>query len=114
MPPQSNTTRREFLKRSGLFAAGLGGTGTRLFGASAKGKEHFFITRGVVIVPNDLKGLDWPALAHKSGLTTIGMHGVWGAGAEFLEECKQLGLHVEYELHAMNSLLPRELFAKDP
>jgi hypothetical protein len=35
-------------------------------------------------------------------------------GKKFLEECRRLGLEVEYELHAMSELLPRNLFAKDP
>ncbi len=33
------------------------------------------------------------------------------AGGEFLAACARLGLHVEYELHAMRELLPRSDFA---
>ena len=35
-------------------------------------------------------------------------------GQEFLGECARLGLQVEYELHAMRDLLPRDLFAGHP
>src|SRR5690606_31149871 len=34
-------------------------------------------------------------------------------GQGFLEACRALGLEVEYELHAMKELLPRDLFGKD-
>jgi hypothetical protein len=36
------------------------------------------------------------------------------AGRGFLEQCRTLGLEVEYELHAMRELLPRSLFGKNP
>src|SRR5205085_6788523 len=36
-----------------------------------------------------------------------------GAGKDFLQNCRRLGLRVEYELHAMRELLPRDLFATD-
>jgi hypothetical protein len=35
-------------------------------------------------------------------------------GRWFLEECRQRGLQVEHELHAMSDLLPRSLFDKNP
>jgi len=35
-------------------------------------------------------------------------------GQRFLEQCTKLGIEVEYELHAMKELLPRELFGKNP
>jgi hypothetical protein len=34
-------------------------------------------------------------------------------GKQFLEKCDRLGLQVEYELHAMRELLPRNLFSQD-
>lgn len=94
--------------------------------AAAPGVEPpFFQTRGVVLVPDDLTLSDWPQRAKKAGLTTVGLHhGVSPRlvvqfiqserGQKFLEQCKMLGLQVEYELHAMRELLPRELFAKNP
>jgi hypothetical protein len=82
-----------------------------------------FITRGVILRPEDLSLGDWPERARRAGLTTIGMHPWPGplmnwirkdAGMQFLEKCRTLGLEVEYELHAMGSLLPRKLFDKNP
>lgn len=91
------------------------------------GKDHRppFETRGVVLVPEDLTLKDWPERAQRAGLTTIGLH--YGSspqavaravqsddGQRFLESCRRLGLQIEYELHAMKELLPRDLFPKDP
>lgn len=84
-----------------------------------------FATRGVVLVPEDLTLADWPERAKAAGLTTIGLHHQNSpqavircvqsdAGQRFLEQCRKLGLQVEYELHAMQELLPRELFAENP
>ena len=87
--------------------------------------EPAFLTRGVVLVPEDLTLTDWPERAKRAGLTTIGIHHQnspqavidWirtDAGQRFLDSCGKLGLEVEYELHAMKELLPRSLFAKNP
>ncbi len=81
-------------------------------------------TRGVVLVPEDLTLADWPQRAKDAGLTTIGLHHQNSpqalvrciesdVGQRFLAQCRALGLEVEYELHAMKELLPRELFAQD-
>ena len=81
-----------------------------------------FATRGVVITPPDLT-LDWPERARRAGLTTIALHPFprnvtefvqSHDGELFLDTCRELGLHVEYELHAMADLLPRALFDKHP
>ncbi len=88
-------------------------------------QPSFFQTRGVVLVPDDLTLSDWPDRARRAGLTTIGLHhGVMPqvvidfvgslAGRRFLERCRALGIAVEYELHAMQQLLPRELFGSKP
>jgi len=87
--------------------------------------SSFFLSRGIVLVPQDLTLTDWPERAKRAGLTTIGIHhqnspqAVIGwiktdAGQRFLDACKRLGLGVEYELHAMKELLPRSLFQKNP
>jgi hypothetical protein len=79
----------------------------------------------VVLVPEDLTLTDWPERAKRAGLTTIGIHHPdspkavidWirtDAGQRFLEACGRLGLDVEYELHAMKELLPRDRFEKNP
>jgi lysophospholipase L1-like esterase len=84
-----------------------------------------FQTRGVVLVPEDLPEAEWPARAARAGLTTIALHHGTSTqrvidfirsaeGRKFLEECATLGLHVEYELHAMRDLLPRDLFEGNP
>ena len=82
-------------------------------------------TRGIVLYPFDLSLSDWPDRAHQAGLTTIGLHAarrfdvlrdfmLGDAGKKFLARCAELGLAVEYELHAMGELLSRELINKDP
>ena len=84
-----------------------------------------FLTRGVVLVPEDLPLADWPARAARAGLTTIALHHGSSTrrvtefidsatGREFLEACERLGIQVEYELHAMSDLLPRALFTQQP
>jgi len=85
--------------------------------------DAFFKTRGVVIAPADLSLADWPERAARAGLNTIALHPSPRAiasfvdsqeGAAFLQRCAELGLHVEYELHAMSELLPRDLFGREP
>ncbi|HOD49459.1 MAG TPA: DUF4838 domain-containing protein [Candidatus Hydrogenedentes bacterium] len=87
------------------------------------GAQPFFKTRGVVITPQDLTLGNWPERAKRAGLTTIALHPFpkrliefveSNDGQEFLDTCRELGLRVEYELHAMAELLPRHLFDKDP
>jgi len=74
-------------------------------------------------VPADIALRDWPERAQRAGLTTIALHPFPTEvmsfirsedGQRFLEKCRTLGIQVEYELHAMHELLPRELFAGDP
>jgi Domain of unknown function (DUF4838) len=83
----------------------------------------FFRTRGAVLTPEDLTLADWPQRAHDAGLTTIALHPTPGkvtafvesdAGQRFLATSTNLGLAVEYELHAMGELLPRALFDEAP
>ena len=130
------TTRRRFLEvaRTAVSKAICGGALLALGGSACSGQRAsgsgtrggpFFRTRGVVLVPDDLTLRDWPKRANTAGLTTLGIH--HGAsprvvadfvrsdrGIETLEACRKLGLEVEYELHAMRELLPRDLFSKDP
>jgi hypothetical protein len=88
-----------------------------------EGREPFFKTRGVVLTTPDLSTLDWPQRAAAVGLTTIATHVTpsevskfiqTDRGREFLAQCREHGLEVEHELHAMSDLLPRDLFEKDP
>jgi Domain of unknown function (DUF4838) len=94
-------------------------------GFNARAQQSSLLTRGVVIVPEDLTLTDWTERAKRAGLTTIGIHHQnspqavidWirtDAGQRFLDSCRKLRLEVEYELHAMKELLPRRLFANNP
>jgi hypothetical protein len=110
--------RRSFLAAHVAAVLGPGRLGATGTGAAG------LLTRGVVLVPEDLTLADWPERAKAAGLTTIGIHHQnspqavidWirsDAGQRFLVACGKLGLEVEYELHAMKELLPRDLFGKD-
>jgi len=83
-----------------------------------------FATRGVVLIPEDLTLRDWPDRVKQSRLTTVALHHgrsvfevikfvTSNAGQEFLSRSRRLGLEIEYELHAMNELLPRWMFEKN-
>ena len=112
--------RRDFLKQAAAMAAiGVGGCM-----AGGRGSRNTAATRGVVVSARDLSGaFDWPRLAHEAGLTTIATHigprdvmpfMLSGRGARFLDACARYGLQVEHELHAIDWLLPRDMFASDP
>ena len=118
-----NLDRRQFLAgcASGALAVMLRGSEARANSPAIKPSA----TRGVVLVPEDLTLVDWPQRAKDAGLTTIGLHHQNSPqavircvksdlGQRFLEQCQKLGLEVEYELHAMKELLPRELYGKSP
>lgn len=87
-----------------------------------KSPETYFQTRGIILDVNDMGTYDWPRRAKEAGINTIAGHIFPGQVAEFIEsdrgtqflaECRELGIEVEYELHAMADLLPRELFEQD-
>ncbi len=86
-----------------------------------------FKTRGVVISVTDLTYDQWPEKAAAGGLTSIGIHPFpekalyktvdymeSDIGLAFLDKCAALGLNVEYEIHAIEHLLPRDMFAENP
>jgi hypothetical protein len=121
--------RRDFFQKlgtgylGGAMAVALG-TGTGCSSMSPATRPITLTTRGVVIYPEDLS-LDWPERAARARLSTVALHHYASpgvvmrfirseAGQVFLEKCQRLGLEVEYELHAMKELLPREMFAKNP
>jgi hypothetical protein len=77
------------------------------------------------MVPETLTWQDWPDRARRAGLNTIALHHPdsprallefvrTGRGRDFLARCKDRGLHIEFDFHAMRDLVPRELFAGDP
>ena len=80
--------------------------------------------RGLVLNVRDLRGnLDWPRLAHESHVNTLATHFAPADvmpfiqsdfGRRFLDGCAKYGIQVEHELHALDYLLPRELFEKNP
>lgn len=126
--PIPHVGRRSFLKTFGAglaaaFADEWAGANAEGAGPAPSAQAPFFLTRGVVLVIQDIRTLDWPERAKRAGLTTLATH-IFphelaafiqsDAGQRFVQRCKELGLHVEHELHAMSDLLPRELFDKDP
>ena len=80
--------------------------------------------RGLVLSAKDLSGnLDWPKIAHEAGVGTLATHigpkdvipFLKGEkGRRFVDGCRKYGLALEHELHAIEYLLPRELFATEP
>ena len=109
-------TRREFLQIASIATASI---------ALADGVSSPRLkTRGVVLIPDDFSLSDWPERAQRAGLTTIGLHHGRSIaevekfvrseiGGQTLARARQLGLEIEYELHAMGDLLPRAMFEQD-
>lgn len=118
--PSRSMNRRRFLKSAAALpavAGALAACATRRTGGRS------FLTRGAVVVVRDMETLDWPALAHTAGLTTLATHirpaeiaAFLGTevGHRFLEGCRRHRLEVEHELHALGDLLPRSLFERNP
>lgn len=80
--------------------------------------------RGVVLVPSDFS-LDWISKMKESGLNLLGMHMYQKnndllpfleseVGRTVFREAKQAGIDVEYEIHALYLLLPKEHFVAHP
>ncbi len=87
--------------------------------------------RGVVVYPDDITSLgleEWEKRIRLSGIKVIGLHAATsndpidtleafirsGLGRDFLAMCQSQGVDVEYELHALETLLPRSLYASHP
>jgi hypothetical protein len=87
--------------------------------------------RGVVVYPDDITSLsldEWEKRIHLSGINVIGLHAATSndpidtleafirsdKGVAFLDLCKQHDVDVEYELHALETLLPRSLYEGHP
>lgn len=121
-------SRREFLLKAGTAmsitgAGALAGCARRQTAAGFAVPQPFFRTRGAVLVVKDMETYDWPQLAEEAGLTTLATHirpseiaafVRTDVGQQFLTGCRQRGIQVEHELHAVGDLLPRSLFDKDP
>ena len=113
--------RREFIRgaAAALSFAGMGGC------ASGRGGGRLpRATRGVVVSAKNLSGaFDWPRLAREAGLTTVATHigpedvlpfMKSDLGRRFTEACAANGIAVEHELNAMDWLLPRDRFDREP
>ncbi len=87
--------------------------------------------RGVVVYPSDIRTLgleEWGRRIDLAGLDVIGLHAATSndpidtleafirsrLGRDFLLLCKERGVAVEYELHALETLLPRSLYETHP
>lgn len=87
--------------------------------------------RGVVVYPNDITSVgleEWERRIRLSGINLIGLHAATvndpidtleafvkgSTGQDFLRMCERLGVDVEYELHALQSLLSRDLYDSHP
>ncbi|MDR3269618.1 MAG: DUF4838 domain-containing protein [Tannerella sp.] len=84
--------------------------------------EPCYKMRGIVLFESELTSVDWPKLAYENGINTIGVGISPGGvinfmqsekGKQFFADCRKYGIDVEYQIHAMNELLPRNLFAED-
>ncbi len=120
---RAKVTRRRFLES---VACGVASGRAVLAAITTRdADEPFFLTRGAVITAEDLTLPDWAERAKAAGLTTLGLHAPNSprrlakcmrseTGRKLLDTCRRLCLAVEYELHAMEDLLPRDLFDKEP
>lgn len=87
--------------------------------------------RGVVIYPSDVISVglqEWERRFELSGINLVGIHAATvnepldeleafvksGLGQEFLALCGKKGVDVEYEIHALQMLLPRNKFEEHP
>lgn len=87
--------------------------------------------RGVVIYPSDVKVLgihEWERRFKQSGINLVGLHAATmnepldeleafvksKEGQDFLKLCKRYGIDVEYEIHALQLLMPRNQFDVHP
>ena len=86
-------------------------------------EETWWQMRGIVLSTKELAEVDWPAIAVRNGINTIGTHITpsevvafldTDRGRSFTEACRNNGITVEHQLHAMAELLPRELFEDNP
>ena len=85
---------------------------------------------GAIIHPDELN-MRWLERAHAAGINVLGLHPVGGVHAdeslramiedEFLPErrvlyarARELGMDIEYEMHALSYLLPRRMFNVHP
>lgn len=82
--------------------------------------NHWFKTRGLVFAWSDCERrdiLDYIDIAKKTNLNTFSIFGAnrnltnW---KDFVAECEENGIYIEYEEHMLSFLLPRDLFNSHP
>ena len=82
--------------------------------------DRFFRMRGVVMGWSDCRhrdALDYIEIAKEHGLNTFSIYGADRSSLEwntFAKECKENGIHLEFQEHMMSFLLPRKLFSTHP
>ena len=83
---------------------------------SCAGKDSEVPMKGVVLSGEDLLTLDWVELASQNGINTLSVpigFSQTEKGRDILRRCAERGIMVDYQWHAMSSLLPRDLYASD-
>ena len=94
----------------------------KVFFKARRDTDAPFGMRGAVLSVEDLGSANWPGIAKRNGINTLGTHvtpsQVLGfisspEGKDFMNRCSELGIFVEHQLHAMGDLLPRNLFSSD-
>ena len=82
--------------------------------------------KGIVLVPSDFNGVDWPAKLKQAGLDTLGLHSGGGpahnvydnlaftATDAFRQSLAEDHLDWEYELHASSMLIDHSLVTAKP
>ncbi len=82
--------------------------------------------KGIVITPADFRNADWPEIMRRNSLNTLGLHSGGGARHDvmaalgttvskaFTTGLQSVPLDYEYELHVVDELLNRRLFAEHP
>ena len=89
------------------------------------------LRKGIVLYPHDIESVGaarWVKWMKEAGLNLIGIHAdtffeplpqlkaflMSDNGQEFLSLCRQERIDVEFELHSLQNLLPREMFESHP
>jgi Domain of unknown function (DUF4838) len=89
----------------------------------SSGPDGAFARRGIVLSPGELADPAWVPRMAAAGLNVVALHAdvemtltyvASAAGQAFLRSAREAGLEVEYELHALSWLLPRDRFAAHP
>jgi len=78
--------------------------------------ENWFKTRGLILGWSDINKssvIDYISIAQEYGLTTFSIFNYMDL-SQFKKKCEDAGIDIEYEEHAMSSLLPQGLMLTHP